>query len=75
MEVAAIMSISILALSISAPEYLFNLPAGKIALRLFPSLAELKSDPRYLALFASSVVTALIITKNLLFSYVSYLSA
>lgn len=75
MEVGAIMSISVLALSISAPDYLFNMPAGKVALAIMPSLAELKADSRYLALFASSAVAAFIIVKNMLFAYVSWLAA
>lgn len=75
MEVGAIMSISVLALSISAPDYLFNMPAGKVAVAIMPSLVELKTDSRYLALFASGAVAAFIIFKNMLFAYVSWLAA
>lgn len=73
LEVASILSISFLALSIAAPEQLLHRPAGQLMLTWFPGLKALEADPRFMALASAGGVVALIACKNAMFAYVSLL--
>jgi ABC-type multidrug transport system fused ATPase/permease subunit len=70
LEVAGILSISFLALSVAAPEKLSEFNFIPALFRLFPALSSICADPRLFALIASSAVVILVMAKNVMSAFV-----
>ncbi len=70
-EVASLLSISILALSIASPEKILSSPIFQEILKKIPFVSYLFTDPRSITLFASLGVVLLIGVKNIMSAFVS----
>lgn len=75
LEVAAIISISFLALSVTAPERLREIGLVTEVFKMFPRLAALSAEPRLFALLASLGAVSVIAAKNAMFAFVTKESA
>ena len=74
-EVASIFSISLMAMSVAAPENILNHPKMQLAFTWFPSLKELFADTRVFSLMASLLVVSLIFVKNAFTALTNWQSA
>lgn len=75
LEVASIVSISFLAMTIASPERLVKISLVASVLGYFPSFARLQDDPRLFALLAAGFTVAFIAFKNFATALVSHLNA
>ncbi|GHU92616.1 hypothetical protein AGMMS49925_11480 [Deltaproteobacteria bacterium] len=75
LEVSAILSISLLTVSIAAPEKLRDLAPVAAFFRVVPPMDELCAEPRGFALLISSIVVVLIAIKNGMSAFVGLTTA
>lgn len=75
LEVASILSISFLAISIAGPELLLRHPSTRLIMEIAPALRVMEKDPRLAAMCAAGLVALLIGVKNLMFGHVTWLCA
>lgn len=75
LEVAAIVSISLLAVSVTGPERLRQIGPIMTLFQMFPWLESLCVEPRYFAFLASVGAVSVVAAKNIMFALVTRASA